>query len=708
MSSPRLTHLLSPGRIGTLEVRNRIFMSPMGDDLGEGNGHVSERQIRYYEARARGRTGLIIVGVGAIAYPEGCCEPNQVGLSDDRFLPGLQRLTERVHAHGAKIAIQIQHAGKVSRQDTAAGRPLWVPSVPEVPARGRFDDLTPDELQLMAELFKVPGGQVRFHALTLEDIAAVTEKFADAALRCRRAGFDGVEIHGAHGYLISSFLSPVYNKRSDAYGGSVDNRARLLAEVIRAVKQRAGTDFPAWCRLDGSEIGVDNGITPADAQRAAELAEAAGADAIHVSAAADPNSGVAFTDAPIVHQPCGFVDLAVGIKRRVHIPVIAVGRIEPAEADALIRDGKADFVAMGRKLLADPELPKKLTEGRPEDVRPCVYCYTCVEQHLGRPVVCAVNPATAREAEFEIIPAPVPRRVLVIGGGPAGMETARVAALRGHQVTLVEKSDRLGGTLWFAALVYEPNGRLLEHLEAQVRKLPIALRLGQVASLPLVQELRPDVIVIAVGARRQAPSIPGVDRAHVFSGDDLRSLMSDGGGEVAAQKLSLAQRAMLKMGGALGISDRVGLTRELTRHWMPLGTRVVVIGGGLVGVELAEFLIERGRQVTVLEEGSSLGKEMPLGRRWRVLHTLRQHGARLITDAHTTAITDAGVVYGRDGTSETAPAESVILAVGTQENHSLAEAIKGSGAEVHLIGDCTGVGYIKGAMLDANRIARMI
>ncbi len=707
--STSFKHLLAPGRIGSLQTRNRIVMAPMGSNLAQADGHVGERITRYYEARAHGGVGLIIVGVAAIAFPAGACIPNQVAISDDVFLPGLQDLTRRVHAHGAGIAMQLQHAGKVATQDMAVGRPLWVPSVPSLGPGDLLNDLTQEEVQGVIGHLMKPGASLSFHEMTTEDIQALITMFAAATERARRAGFDAVELHAAHGYLISAFLSPATNHRTDEYGGPLENRARLLVEVLRAVKQRVGADFPVWCRLDAKEYRIENGITVEDAQRTAELAEAAGAEAIHVSAYADPTSGVAFTDAPLVHQPCGYVPLAEGIKRRVRIPVIAVGRIEPAEADDIIRAGKADFVTMGRKLLADPELPKTLREGRPEDIRPCIYCYTCVGNiYLNRAVSCAVNPATGREAEFEITQAERPKRVLVAGGGPAGMEAARVAALRGHQVTLCEKSERLGGTAFFSSLVYEENGKLVEYLETQVRRLPIDLRLRQEVTRALVRELRPDVILVAVGARREVPEIRGADRANVLSGDDLRSLMTGSDKSVALEKLSLAQRAMLKMGSLMRVSDRVALTRELTRHWMPLGKRVAIIGGGLVGVELAAFLSERGREVTVLEEGNNLAVEMALPRRWRVLYTLREHGVRLLTEVRVEAVTDAGVVYSHGGERQTVAADSVILAAGVTENRSLAETLAGLGLEVHLLGDCRRVGYIEGALMDAARVARAI
>jgi 2,4-dienoyl-CoA reductase (NADPH2) len=364
---------------------------------------------------------------------------------------------------------------------------------------------------------------------------------------------------------------------------------------------------------------------------------------------------------------------------------------------------------MGRKLLADPELPNKLAAGRAEEIRPCIYCYRCVSNiFVNKPVSCAVNPATGREVEFAMAPAVRPKHVLIAGGGPAGMEAARVAALRGHRVTLCEQSERLGGTAWFSSLVYEPNGKLVAYLEAQVRTLPIDVRLETTVTPELVRQLRPDVLLVAVGARRSPLPIPGSDRPNVLSGDDLRSLMTGSDARVAAEKLSLRQRAMLKMGTLLGLADRIALTRELTRHWMPLGKRVAIIGGGLVGVELAEFLSERDREVTVIEEASVLATEMALPRRWRALHTLREHGVRLLTDAAVEEITDAGVTYHRHGERDVASADHVIIASGVVENRDLGEALAGLGAEVHLVGDCKGVGYLEGAMLDAARSARAI
>ncbi len=392
------------------------------------------------------------------------------------------------------------------------------------------------------------------------------------------------------------------------------------------------------------------------------------------------------------------------------MPVIAVGRISPEQGEEALREGKADFIAMGRKLLADPELPNKLRDGRPEDIRPCVYCYTCVGKiFVNESVVCAANPATGREAEFEIERARTPRKILVAGGGPAGMEAARVAALRGHQVTLCEKGHRLGGTLFFSSLVWEPNGELVDYLERQIRRLPIDLRLGQEVTPETVAELKPDVILVAVGAKREAPAIPGIERREVLSGDELRGLLTGTGNWAAADKLSRGQRTLMRAATRLGVSDRPSVVRELTKHWMPLGQRVAIVGGGLVGVELAEFLAERERSVTVIEEGEWLAPQLAIPGRWRSLHQLREHGVTMLSGVRVEEFVEGGVrIVTGDGERRTIEADHVILATGVVPDRRLADAIGTRGADMHLLGDCREICYLEGSIADGARSGRAI
>ena len=700
-------HLLSPTRIGNVALRNRIAMAPMGVELVEADGAVREPTIAYYEARARGGAGLLITENTSAAYPRGANSAHEIAVSHDKFLPGLSALTEAVHRHGAKIAIQLAFHGKIARLDVSQGRPMIVPSEPRFHMDlSGLGEMTQQELAWMMAANTGTGG--KYQAATLADIAQITEDFAEACARARRAGFDAVELHASHGYLFSSFLSPGWNFRDDAYGGPLENRARLLSEVIRACKQRAGADFTVWCRLDAHEYGAPGGITLPEAVRTAQLAVEAGADAIHVSAYAANNLGTNFLDAPLPHAENAYVDFAAAVKAAVRVPVIAVGRIEPATADRLIRDGKADLVSFGRKLLADPDFPNKLRDGRSKTVRPCIYCYTCVAQaFFDKPVRCAVNPEAGKEAERSALlrtPAAQKKRVLVVGGGPAGMEAARVAALRVHDVTLCEKSDKLGGTLRFAALPYEPNERLLRYYEETMRSARLTLRLGTEVTPALVRELAPDVVIAAVGARRERSAIPGAEREHVFDGDDLRALLTGEDSRAASGKLSLLGKLAVRAGRLTGITDDPGKLREASRAYMPVGKRVVVIGGGLVGAELAEFLCERGREVVVLEEGPTLAKEMAHPRRWRVLHELRAHSVRLVTGARVTEIGEQAVRFDVAAKKGAAPqheevaADTVILATGLEANPEPAQRLREAGVPVIEIGDATGVGYIEGAV----------
>lgn len=702
------SHLLSPGRLGNLDVRNRIVMAPMGSNFAEQTGHCGERIQAYYEARAAGGAGLLIMGVCAVAYPAGTAEPWQVGVSRDDFIPGLAQLAERVHKHGAKIAMQLQHAGKVSVRDMAEGRELWVPSMPAPVKSDIMDALTPEEIANFVSSSRGIGSGPRIRVMDHDDIAQMIEWFAAAAVRAQQAGFDGVEIHAAHNYIIAGFLSGYHNRRDDEYGGSLENRSRLLREILAETRRRVGETFGVWLRLDAYELHTPGGITLEETCQVARMAEAEGADAVSISAYARVTTGTAFTDAPLVHKPAAWLDWAADVRRAVKLPVIAVGRLEPDVADRAIAEGKCDFIAMARKLLADPELPNKLAAGDPDSIRPCIYCYTCVSQiFINERVKCAVNAFTGHEHEAIIMPAEQPRHIAVVGGGPAGLEAARIASLRGHKVTLLERSERLGGTLFFAALAYHENGRLLDNLAHQVRALPIDIRLGTDATPELLQSLGVEEVLVATGARRSAPAIPGAALKHVWSGDELRRLMTgDRAEEIAKQKLSLTQRTLMKAGSLTGATNSTEAIQTLSRLWMPLGKRVVIIGGGLVGLELAEFLVERGRQVAVLEPGSHLGRELAIVRRWRVLDNLRSHDVPLLTDIRVERITGSAVEYcDRNGDTQQLPVDSVVLAIGAEPDDSLATSFEATGLKVQRIGDCGVLGYIDGAIHSAAEVA---
>tara|TARA_R110000822_G_scaffold49435_3_gene129525 strand:- start:6846 stop:8966 length:2121 start_codon:yes stop_codon:yes gene_type:complete len=691
-------HLLKPGKVGGLTLRNRIMMAPMGSNYADPDGHCSERIQAFYEARAKGGVGLITMGSIAIAFPAGTAEPYQVGISKDEFIPGLKALTERVHKHGAKIAVQLQHAGKTAVRDLAEGRELWVPSLPPAPPQSDImQAVTPTELSTFV---RPPADKpVTIKVMEKADIVQMVEWFAAAAKRAQQAGFDAIELHSAHSYILAGFLSSYYNKRDDEYGGSIENRARLLLEVIAAIRERVGQNFPLWVRLDAHELNTPGGITLEDCIAVSKMVEQAGVNAVSISAYATLTTGSAFTAAPLVHKPAGFLDWAAAVKKEVSIPVIAVGRLEPDIADAAIASGKCDFIAMGRKLLADPELPNKLTADREADIRPCIYCYVCVSQvFINQRVKCAVNAATGKEFELKVIMTDKPKHIVVVGGGPAGIEAAVTASERGHKVTLLERSKRLGGTLFFAALAYPENGKLLDYHLRQLAQSKVTVKLNTTATPKLISTLNADEVFVATGASRGMPDIQGCELSHVWSGEQLRQLLT---GEVStntSNKLTALQRLMLGAGNTLGLTKHVDKLQRLSHLWMPLGKRVTIVGGGLVGLELAEFLAERGREVTVIEAGRNLGIELSIVRRWRVLDHVRQLGVTLITQADVTAIVTHAVHYKVDEQPRSCLADTVVMATGITTDNSLTNSLIAAGHTVKDIGDCNNVAYIEGAI----------
>ncbi len=698
MTSNRYPHLLSPGKIGTMDLKNRIAVTAMGVSLSEDDGSVGERLIAYHEEQAKGGVGLIISGVTGVAWPVGCVAMGQTAISDDRFLPGLKALTERVHRHGAKIAAQLHHGGLVAGYSHMRwGHALWAPGYPPAP-KGNFTDYF-----LMEELAGLSGMKMpEIKVMEQADIDLAVSLFAAGARRAKQAGFDGIELHSGHGYLLSSFISPYTNQRTDQYGGSRENRMRFPLEVIRAIRAEVGPDYPFWVKLDSREIGKD-GITIEDAKAHARMVEEAGADAITVTTYHETGKGALHSESHTPHQESFNLSATAELKSAVSIPVLGSGRVEPETADQSIGKSELDFVAMGRKLLADPHLPNKLLAGRPDKVRPCVYCYTCISAiYMGGSAKCAVNPELGFEDQAPALPAVTPKHVAVIGGGPGGMESARRLAELGHKVTLIEQSDRLGGTLRFASLAYPANERLLDWLRQEVEEAPVTVKLGTTATPELLRSLGVDEVIVATGAVRGMPEIPGGDLPHVFSGDDMRGMMLGESSDEIKRKTGLFTRLATKVGAATGATANLALVRKATHAWMPLGDTIAIIGGELVGIELAEFLAERGRKVQVIEPAPRLGKGLTLVRRMRILSELAEHGVGLHGGAKDIAIgKDAVAFTDAQGNAQSVPADNVIVAMGAAGDLTLADKLKAADFTVHPIGDATGVGYIEGAMAGA-------
>ncbi len=702
-------HLLSPGHIGGMKLHNRIILAAMGSNFAAADGHCTERLIAYYEARARGGAGLLVLETSAACWPNGSTMPNTVAFSRDEFIPGLTELAERVHRHGSKIVAQLNHGGKMAQEDTAAGRPIPLPSPLKPGGSNMFKVLTQEEVGHFIKAAGPDGKGPQYYEMTAAHIADTVAEFAAAAVRGMQAGFDGVEIHAGHGYLLATFLSPYTNKRTDQYGGSRENRARFLLEVIGAIRAATSKDFAILVRLDAREYRIEGGIELADCVVTSRLCEQAGADAIDVSAYGNTAHAIAFTEAPLVHEPGGFVDFAIAVKKAVRIPVIGVGRIDPEVGERHLAAGDFDFLAMGRKLLADPDLPNKLAAGRPDSIRPCIYCYICVSKiFINQPMCCAVNHSMGREYEGDIIArSGDSKKILVIGGGPGGMEAARMLAEQGHRVSLWEKEKDLGGTARIAALAYEPNERLVHYLAGAVRALPIDIQMGKTATRDNIAAENADHVILATGAIRTAPPIPGKNQRHVFDGDQLRGVLM-GNNPDGIAKLNPVYRLMLFCARMIQLLRNIKVMRFLSKLWMPIAGEVVVIGGGLVGLELAEYLVERRRKVTVLEPGPSLGAELAIVRRARVLHMLREHGVVIHRGAQVTEIAADRVFYTLKGEQREQACKQVIIAMGAEGDVSLEEQLAGSGTQIHRIGDCRDIGYIDGAILDARQLVQQL
>jgi len=699
-------HLSAAAQIGGMNLKNRFIMTAMGSNYAEADGSCGERISAYYEERAKGGSALIVMETTSIAWPEACSMPRMVGLSEDRFLPGLMQLVDRVHKHDCKIAAQLNHSGKVSQEDVAAGRPIRVPSIPPKAGSGMFRILSDQEIQHFIKSAGPDGQGAQYEVLSVADIQAITQQFAAAAERCQRAGFDAVEIHGGHGYLLASFLSPAVNRREDDYGGTPEKRARFLIEVIRAIKQRCGEQFPVMIRLDAYEYRIDGGIKPRDFVKTVQLAEQAGADAIDVSAYGNTGMGIAFTEAPLPHTPDAYLEYAQAAKQVLSIPVMAVGRIEIDSAERAIARGDYDFVGLGRKILADPALPAKVLRGKAEQVRPCIYCYICVSQiFINQPMLCAVNADMGNELESANLIArtnkPLTNKHIgVVGGGPGGMEAARRLAELGANVSLYEQGPDLGGTARIAALAYEPNGRLIRWLSQELERLGVAIHKNTRVTPELFQREQVDHIIVATGARREAPEIPGKHQRHVFDGEEMRGLLL-GGDDRGAKKLGVIPRLLVTLGQLLGATRSIALVRAFSHLWMPVGERVVIIGGGLVGIELAEFLIERRRKVTVIEPDKTLAPELSIVRRARVLHELEAHGCGLIRNATDIRCERYGVAFSTKEEAHFEAADTIIVALGAEGDQTLASQLSSTGLDVSVVGDAGSVGYIDGAIHSA-------
>ncbi|MFZ5981913.1 MAG: FAD-dependent oxidoreductase [Candidatus Zixiibacteriota bacterium] len=641
-------NLMQPGKIGNLDIKNRIVKAPQSTGMSNMDGSVSERLIRHYRELARGGTGLIVVEyafVDNIASKSAHC---QLGISSNEHIPGLAWLADVIKDNGSRAGIQIEHCGRQKFLGTppikSCSRIPW----PTLMARvGR--DAIPDEL-------------------TIDEIASIVDAFGDAAVRAVMAGFELIEIHGAHGYLLTNFLSPHTNKRNDLYGGSLENRMRLLVEITDNIRKKIGPEFPLTIRLSGSDYEPD-GFGIEETIEVARTLEAHGLDAIHVSGG--DHHQMIHQVSPMAIERGHNVWAAEAIKKEVKIPVIASGSITTPElAEEIIASGKGDFVGLGRPLWADQYWAKKIEAGHPEDIRPCIRCNEgCLERTFFkfRAVTCAVNPTIGREGELEITPANLKKKVAVVGGGPGGMEAARICALRGHNVVLYEKR-KLGGALNEAsAPEFKSDIRFfLRYLITQLEKLRVKI-VNEEVTPQMLKGDGYDAVVIAAGAKPIKLEIPGMDSPNVR---EAVSILSGG---------------------------------------QDIGNKVVVVGGGLVGSETAIELSEKGKDVTIVEMLDQIMNDCAVTDKIVYGERIAADKIKVLTGAKLEAVNGQSVtVSDKSGKTRDIKADTVLMAVGFKPQNELHESLLNSGMEIYSIGDCVAPGKIYDAIHTAYKTARNI
>ena len=693
MSNNSFPKLMEPGYIGKVKLKNHIIKTAQGSSVIEPDtGFAGERALAYYGNLASGGVSLVIVESCGVEYPLGVHHyPVQFRLHDDALIPSFSELTKEIHKYDCKAFIQLFHSG------------AWNPTglLPKRDTQSA-SAMTPEELP--GPGFAIP------RAMTLPEVEAHVEMFVKSAERALKAGFDGVEFNGGTCHLVNSFLSRIWNKRDDKYGPqSLDNRARFFQEIIQQTKKVCGTDFAVMCLINIEEYGHPRATTLEEGVRFSKLLQDAGADAIQVRAHSyHHRDGLLHPDR--LYYPelpadrpkdldwsnkgkAATIPLAVAVKKLVKIPVIAACRLDPSMGERLLQEGKIDFVGMTRRLLCDPELPRKVMENRIEDIRPCLGCLYCMDVRLhNKPVMCRVNAHLNRERELKFEPAKMKKKVLVVGGGPAGMEAARVSALRGHDVTLVDKQSKLGGLLPLAALLKDVEVddivSVVKWFGIQLRKLGVKVKLGQEVTPEMINELNPDVILVAGGGKHALPALTGIDSPKVVTSAQLHNQLKTFLRFFSPQTLS-----------------------RLTKYYMPVGKRVVIIGGRIHGCEVAEFLVKRGRQVTIVDEAGEemLGDGMTGDDKILLWPWFDKKNVKRYMGAEFGEISGKQMtITTREGQKISLEADTVITALPMEANTNLIQSLQNRAREVYFIGDTREPKLIADAVASGAIIANSI
>lgn len=633
---------LSPAKIGTMTIRNRSVLPPMGSGIAK-DGLINQDVIDYYARRAKGGCGMIIVEATSVHITS--FGPAAPALYDDSFIPDMTKLAGAIKEGGARACVQLWHAGRQLAANAHISQP-WAPSA--IPC---------------------PVVQIMPHVMTTEEIKEIISAYGDAAVRAQKAGFDAVELHGATGYLIDCFLSPHSNQRTDEYGGSLENRARFGCEVLQDARKKVGNDFPVIMRMS-ADAAVPDGLGLDEAVRAAKLYEAAGADAIDVSRGCYES----LISAALPYYMPGDTNhhYAAEIKKVVSVPVILAGRINtPEVAEEILQSGIADFTSLGRTQIADPEFVNKTAAGEVDQIIHCIACNEgCLEKAFtGQSISCVFNPTTCMDPAKAIRPADKKKKVLVIGGGPGGMEAARVSKERGHDVVLLEKGSCLGGQLLTAGRPPQKEALLgaAHSMGHRVYKSGVDVRIFTEATEERIKKEAPDVIIISAGSNPIIPNIKGYDVGNVY---EARSVIN---GE-----------------------SFVG------------GQNIVIIGGGLIGIETAELLSEQGKKVTIVEMLDGIGKDLGMFGGPYAMQYIAGHQIETHTNSKCVEIKPDSVVLDKEGKTFTIDnVDAVVLAVGASSSCGLEEIAKKYG-ECYVIGDACKPRKIYDTVLEGNKVAREI
>ncbi len=615
--------LLAPGKIGSMKLKNRFVVPPMGTNLATYNGEVTEEMIAYYRRRAKGGFGLIIIEVTAIDR-KGKAIMNEVGLWDDDQIPMFRKLMNAIHEEGGKVVVQLHHAGRQSVP------PYIFNEIPEAPSR-----VACPVLNFVPE------------AMSNERVWEVIDEYGDAAVRAKIAGADGVEVHGAHGYLVAQFMSPHANKRTDEFGGDFFGRMKFPQEIFKNIRKKVGEDYPLLFRF-GYDEKVNGGRTLEESVMVGRMAENCGVDALDVSIMT--YASTPYMSAPPA-MPHGFNQFPTKvIKEAVHIPVISVGRYEPAIAESALLNGCADFIAFGRESIADPDLPAKVAAEKYEEIFPCIGCtQSCLGYlNLGGHIRCLVNPLTGLEGKVTITKTENPKKVLVAGAGPGGLVASFLAARAGHEVILAEKSSEIGGSFRLAAIppTKQDIATALRAYVNHCKKEGVDIRLNTPVTPELLSEINPDAVILATGGLPLRINLEGIDGENVIDAVDI-----------------------------------------LDGTKTP-GNRILMIGGGMTGVETADFLAEHNKAVTIIEMRPDIALDEASAPRFFLIPRLKEHGVEWIVNATVKKILPDGVIYEQNGSEYTCSGyDTIVLALGVKANNPLEEAARVLGKQVFVIGD---------------------